>query len=308
MRAGAEPRPSEIAPERLWHERLQHERPVQGASRRHWLLGAAASLTGLRATAAAAAAPAEPLSSWDHITRHNNYYEFSTAKDVVWKLAEEFRPEPWTLTVEGAVQRPRTWGFDELLKAFAQEDRVYRLRCVEGWSIVVPWRGFALAPLLAATAPLSSAKYVEFISVLRPAEMIGQRRPVLAWPYREALRIDEAMHPLTLMATGLYGKPLPSQNGAPLRLAVPWKYGFKSAKAITHIRFAEQPPVTSWMAAAPSEYGFLANVNPEVAHPRWSQRREHRLGEMAKRDTSPFNGYAAEVAAMYAGMDLAKHF
>jgi len=296
------PRPSEIAPERVWRAR---RRLVAAAGA--WVAGASGALP----PASAAAEPAlagEPPSSWDQITRHNNYYEFSPAKDAVWKLAEEFSPRPWTLTVEGEVDHPRTWGLEELLARFAQEDRIERLRCVEGWSIVVPWRGFALASLLAQARPRSTARYVEFVSVHRPSEMIGQRRPVLPWPYREGLRIDEAMHPLALMASGLYGKPLPAQNGAPLRLVVPWKYGFKSAKAITHIRLVEQPPRTSWMTAAPSEYGFYANVNPDVAHPRWPQRREHRLGELAKRATLPFNGYASQVASLYAGMDLARHF
>jgi sulfoxide reductase catalytic subunit YedY len=292
MDTAAAPASSEITPEGLWR------------ARRRLMLAA-----GLGAAMPALPAPQpEPPTPWESITRHNNYYEFTTEKSVVWKLAEEFKPTPWTVVVEGEVERPRTWGLDELLGRFAQEDRVYRLRCVEGWSMVVPWRGFPLAALLAEARPLSSAKHVEFVSVLRPSEMIGQRRPVLEWPYREALRIDEAMHPLTLVATGLYGKPLPNQNGAPLRLAVPWKYGFKSPKAITRIRLVEQQPVTTWMRAAPAEYGYFGNVNPEVPHPRWSQRRELRVGELAKRPTLPFNGYASEVAALYAGMDIARHY
>ena len=311
------PRPSEIAPERVWRgrRRLVAAAGAWGAARAgaHGALASLAALAPLvplspGVRAAQAAVPAEPPSSWDDITRHNNYYEFSPEKGVVWKLAEEFRPRPWTLTIEGEVDRPRTWDLDELLRRFAQEDRVERLRCVEGWSIVVPWRGFPLAALIAEAAPRSTARFVEFVSVHRPAEMIGQRRPVLPWPYREGLRIDEAMHPLVIMASGLYGKPLPAQNGAPLRLVVPWKYGFKSAKAITHVRLVREAPKTSWTEASPSEYGFYANVNPEVPHPRWSQRREHRLGELAKRATLPFNGYAAEVAPLYAGMDLARHF
>jgi sulfoxide reductase catalytic subunit YedY len=298
-----EPPPSEIASAAQW-QAFQARRRLLGAG---VALGAGAWAGRAQATASWDTV-AEPLTSLELVTRHNNYYEFSTAKDVIWELAKAFKPTPWTLTVEGAVQRPRTWALEDLVKAFAQEDRVYRLRCVEGWSIVVPWRGFSLAALLSASGLSSNAKYVEFVSVLRPSEMIGQRRPSLAWPYREGLRIDEAMHPLTLMVTGLYGQPLPAQNGAPLRLAVPWKYGFKSPKAITHIRLVEQPPVSSWMQAVPSEYGFYANVNPAVAHPRWSQRREHRLGELSKRATLPFNGYAAEVASLYAGMDLEKNF
>jgi sulfoxide reductase catalytic subunit YedY len=246
--------------------------------------------------------------SLDQITRYNNYCEFSTNKEVVWKLAEEFRPQPWSLTVEGEVERPRTWAIDDLCKRFAQEDRIYRLRCVEGWSMVIPWRGFALAALLKECGPNSRAKFVEFSSVLRPQEMIGQRRPTMPWPYTEGLRIDEAMHPLALLVTGLYGQPLPAQNGAPLRLAIPWKYGFKSIKAITRIRLVESQPESSWMRAAGSEYGFFANVNPEVPHPRWSQNREVRIGELSKRATLPFNGYAEQVASLYRGMDLARYF
>ena len=291
-------RPSEITPERVWHDR----RRLLGAA-----LGSLAG-AGLHRPAAAAAIEAEPLNSLEQIGRYNNYYEFSTNKEVVWKLAEEFKPLPWTLSIEGEVEKPRTWAFEDLLKRFAQEDRVYRLRCVEGWSMVIPWRGFALAALLREAQPTSRAKYVELVSVVRPQEMIGQRRTTFQWPYTEGLRIDEAMHPLSLMVTGLYGQPLPSQNGAPLRLAVPWKYGFKSAKAIVRIRLVETPPVTSWMHAASSEYGFFANVNPEVAHPRWSQRREVRIGEVAKRATLSFNGYADQVASLYAGMDLARNF
>ena len=194
------------------------------------------------------------------------------------------------------------------MKRFAQEDRIYRLRCVEGWSMVIPWRGFALAALLKESIPLSRARFVEFESVLRPAEMIGQRTRTLPWPYTEGLRIDEAVHPLTLVVTGVYGQPLPNQNGAPLRLAVPWKYGFKSIKAIARIRLVETRPATSWTRAAAAEYGFYANVNPDVPHPRWSQRREVRIGELAKRPTLPFNGYADEVASLYRGMDLVREF
>jgi len=297
-RSGARlsPRASEITPERVWRER------------RAWLIaGAAAGLLPAPSRAEGRAGGEAPH-ALEQIGRYNNYYEFSSNKEVVWKLAEAFKPLPWTLSVEGEVERPRRWAYDELLRRFAQEDRIYRLRCVEGWAMVVPWRGFSLAALLREAQPTSRGKFVEFVTVLRPAEMIGQRQPTLRWPYLEGLRVDEAMHPLALMVTGLYGQALPSANGAPLRLAVPWKYGFKSGKAITTIRLVEQQPVTTWMQAAPSEYGFYANVNPEVAHPRWSQRREVRLGDTAKRATLPFNGYAAEVASLYAGMDLARHF
>jgi methionine sulfoxide reductase catalytic subunit len=290
------PRPSEITPERIW------------CSRRSFLGAAAGSIASVGAHGHAAAAEPGPTNSLEQISRYNNYCEFSINKEAIWKLAEDFNPSPWTLAIEGEVDKPHTWALEDLLTRFAQEDRVYRLRCVEGWSMVIPWRGFPLASLLAACRPNSRAKFVEFTSVLRPHEMIGQRRATLPWPYTEGLRIDEAMHPLTLVATGLYGRPLPNQNGAPLRLAVPWKYGFKSIKAVTRIRLVESPPASSWARAAPSEYGFYGNVNPEVAHPRWSQRRELRIGETAKRATLMFNGYADQVASLYAGMDLHRHF
>lgn len=295
--------PSEITPECIWQER------------RAFLGAAAGIIAGIGIGGAAAGAdPAAPGSnalvpnSLEQISRYNNYYEFSTNKEVVWKLAEEFSPAPWTLVIEGEVEKPRSWAIEDLLKRHAQQDRVYRLRCVEGWSMVIPWRGFPLADLLRESGLTSRAKFVEFTSVLRPKEMIGQRRPTMRWPYSEALRIDEAMHPLALMVTGLYGQPLPNQNGAPLRLAVPWKYGFKSIKAITRVRLTETQPTTAWMHSAPSEYGFYANVNPEVAHPRWSQKREVRIGETGKRATLPFNGYVHEVASLYAGLDLQTHF
>ena len=293
------PLASEITPESVW---LQRRKLMLAAA------GVSAGAGAHHRLAAAAAPAAEPPHTLEQVSRYNNYAEFSSNKEAVWKLAEDFRPQPWTLTVEGEVDRPRTWALDELLTRFAQEDRIYRLRCVEGWSMVIPWRGFALAGLLKECQPNSRAKFVEFISVLRPQEMIGQRRAGLHWPYTEGLRIDEAMHPLTLVVSGLYGQPLPAQNGAPLRLAVPWKYGFKSIKAITRVRLVEAPASTAWMRAAPSEYGFYANVNPEVAHPRWSQKREVRIGEVAKRVTLPFNGYARQVAPLYAGMDLQRNF
>jgi methionine sulfoxide reductase catalytic subunit len=288
--------PSEITPQAVWRER------------RHFIGAALGAAAGLGLPEMARARELEAPNTFDQISRYNNYYEFSTNKEVIWKLAEDFKPLPWTLTVEGEVDKPRTWSIEDLVKRFAQEDRVYRLRCVEGWSMVVPWRGFSLAALLKECLPNSRAKFVEFVSVLRPSEMIGQRMNTLPWPYTEALRIDEAMHPLSLLVTGLYGQPLPNQNGAPIRLAVPWKYGFKSAKAITRIRLVESAPVTSWMQAAGTEYGFYGNVNPEVPHPRWSQKREVRIGEVAKRATLPFNGYADQVASLYIGMDLARHF
>ena len=289
-------RPSEITPERVWQQR------------RRFLVTALGASAGVGAYGPSAGAESDRPHTLEQISRYNNYYEFSTNKEVIWKLAEDFKPAPWSLAIEGEVEKPRVWSVEELLKRFAQEDRIYRMRCVEGWAMVIPWRGFSLAALLKEAIPTSRAKFVEFTSVLRPQEMIGQRLATLRWPYTEALRIDEAMHPLALVATGLYGQALPSQNGAPLRLAIPWKYGFKSIKAITRVRLVENQPTTSWMQAAASEYGFYANVNPEVSHPRWSQRREVRIGEVAKRATLPFNGYAEQVASLYSGMDLHRNF
>ncbi len=286
--------PSEITPESVFLKRRQ--------------LIQSALLLGILPTVQAVGAEVEAPNTIEQISRYNNYYEFSTNKEVIWKLAEAFNPHPWTLTIEGEVQRPRTIAFDDLLKQFPQEERIYRLRCVEGWAMVIPWQGFSLASLLKTCNPTSRAKFVEFIGLERPTEMIGQRNKTMAWPYTEGLRIDEAMHPLTLLVTGLYGHPLPNQNGAPLRLAVPWKYGFKSIKAITKIRLVEEQPVSSWMRSAPSEYGFYANVNPDVSHPRWSQRREVRIGRASKQPTLLFNGYADQVASMYQGMDLVKYF
>ncbi|TDK66449.1 protein-methionine-sulfoxide reductase catalytic subunit MsrP [Sapientia aquatica] len=267
-----------------------------------------ALLLGILPAVQSVSAEVEAPNTIEQISRYNNYYEFSTNKEVIWKLAEAFKPHPWTLTIEGEVQRPRTIAFDDLLKQFPQEERIYRLRCVEGWAMVIPWQGFSLASLIKTCNPTSRAKFVEFIGLERPTEMIGQRNKMMAWPYTEGLRIDEALHPLTLLVTGLYGHPLPNQNGAPLRLAVPWKYGFKSIKAITKIRLVEEQPVSSWMRSAPSEYGFYANVNPDVSHPRWSQRREVRIGHASKQPTLLFNGYADQVASMYQGMDLVKYF
>ena len=241
-------------------------------------------------------------------TRYNNYYEFTTNKKMVVHLAKELTTHPWNITVEGEVKKPFTIGFEDILKMFPEEERIYRLRCVEGWSMVVPWNGFSLCELLKKAIPTSNARYVEFVSLYRPEEMIGQRQDTLQWPYTEGLRIDEAMHPLTMIVTGMYGKELPAQNGSPLRLAVPWKYGFKSSKAITHIRLRSTQPKTSWSIAVPDEYGFYANVSPGIAHPRWDQRRETPLGKLFKKPTLPFNGYAEQVAYMCRGMDLKKYF
>ena len=249
----------------------------------------------------------EALTPYNDVTTYNNFYEFSTDKEGPAVLARDFVSRPWSVTVDGLVKRPTTFGIDDLLK-FPLEERVYRLRCVEGWSMVIPWVGFPLNEILKRVEPSGSAKFVEFTTLQDPKRMPGQRSPVLEWPYVEGLRIDEARHPLTLVTVGLYGEVLPNQNGAPVRIVVPWKYGFKSAKSIVHIRLVEKPPLTAWMRAAPNEYGFFSNVNPEVDHPRWSQARERRIGEFLKRKTLPFNGYGEQVASMYAGLDLKKYF
>ena len=223
-------------------------------------------------------------------------------------MAKDFRTKPWSVVVEGEVNKPAVYQLEDLIKPHVLEERIYRLRCVEGWSMVIPWVGFSLGEVIKRFEPTSKANYVEFTTLLDPVQMPGQRRSVLKWPYVEGLRMDEAMHPLTILAVGLYGEVLPNQNGAPLRLVVPWKYGFKSIKSIVKIRLVEQQPVGSWELAAPQEYGFYSNVNPEVSHPRWSQARERRIGEFSKRKTLMFNGYADQVAQLYAGMDLKKHY
>src|SRR5262245_20522412 len=250
----------------------------------------------------------EALTPYKDVTQYNNFYEFGTDKSDPATLAKDFRTTPWSVVVEGEVNKPATYHLEDLLKSFALEERIYRLRCVEGWSMVIPWIGVPLGEVIKRFEPTSKAKYVAFTTLHDPEQLPGQRRAVLQWPYVEGLRLDEALHPLTLLAVGLYGEVLPNQNGAPLRLVVPWKYGFKSVKSIVNIRFVEAQPVTTWMAAAPREYGFYSNVNPDVPHPRWSQARERRIGEFSKRKTLPFNGYADQVAHLYAGMDLKKYF
>jgi len=250
----------------------------------------------------------EKPTPWDAVTTYNNYYEFGTDKADPAAHAGAFKTRPWTVSFEGEIENPQEVSIDDLLKWFPLEERVYRMRCVEAWSMVIPWVGFPLAALVKRLAPTPKAKYVAFTTVLDPTQMPGQRRDVLDWPYVEGLRLDEAMHPLTLMAVGLYGRVLPNQNGAPLRLVVPWKYGFKGIKAITKVRFVSKQPPTTWNLMAPHEYGFYANVNPAVDHPRWSQAKERRIGDFFKRDTLPFNGYADEVAHLYDGMDLRKNF
>ena len=250
----------------------------------------------------------DPLNSYKEITNYNNYYEFTTDKEGVAKLSQDFVTHPWQVEVTGLVNNPKVYDMDDLLSGFTQEERIYRLRCVEAWSMVIPWAGFELASLLREADPTAEAKYIKFTSVLRPEQMPGQKSRWIDWPYVEGLRLDAAMHPVTLMATGLYGKPLPNQNGAPLRLVVPWKYGFKSIKGIVKMELTDEMPTSTWMDQAPNEYGFYANVNPGVNHPRWSQGTERRIGERGRRETLPFNGYAEEVASLYDGMDLKVDF
>ena len=311
--------PSEITPEAVYRARREF---MAGAL----ALGAGAALPGdaaaqmlmnvtlvekLKYRPSPQFSTDEPRNSFEEITTYNNFYEFGTDKSDPAKNAGRLRTRPWNVAVEGEAEVTGSFAIDDLLKPHALEERIYRLRCVEAWSMVIPWIGFPLGDLIKRMKPTSRAKYVEFTTLLDPKQMPGQRFPVLDWPYVEGLRMDEAMHPLTILGVGLYGQVLPNQNGAPLRLVVPWKYGFKSIKSIVRIRFTERQPRTSWAISAPREYGFYANVNPAVDHPRWSQKRERRIGAGSlwdRRPTLPFNGYAEQVAGLYRGMDLAKFF
>ena len=253
----------------------------------------------------------EKITERRYVTTYNNYYEFGTRKSDPVEKSQNFKTSPWNLTIDGEVEKKITLTVDEIKNSFPIEEKIYRLRCVEGWSMVIPWMGFSLNKLLEKASPNGKAKFVEFTTVFDPEQMPGQRYPILKWPYKEGLRIDEAMHPLTTMVTGLYGKELPNQNGAPLRLIVPWKYGFKSSKAIVNIKLVEKMPISSWMQASPKEYGFYSNVNPRVNHPRWSQASERVIGSgiLSERiPTTMFNGYGDQVANLYSGMDLKKNF
>ena len=273
--------------------------------------GKLAALAGVRSTVSGAVTMEKPT-AYDDVTGYNNFYEFGTDKGDPAKNAHTLKTRPWTVAIEGEVKKPKVYDLDELLKLSAMEERVYRLRCVEGWSMVVPWVGYSLAELIKRVEPTGNAKYVEFVTLADPKTMpfVGSR--VLEWPYVEGLRLDEAMHPLTLLTFGMYGEVLPNQNGAPVRAVVPWKYGFKSGKSIVKIRFTDKQPPTSWVKSAAQEYGFYSNVNPEVDHPRWSQATERRIGEdglfAKKRPTLMFNGYGPQVAQLYAGMDLKKNY
>jgi sulfoxide reductase catalytic subunit YedY len=317
---------AEVTPRRVYETRRELlKRLAAGTTLAAWAgraaLGQPASLAAppgrlaphaATRSALAGAITMEKLTPYQDVTSYNNFYEFGTDKPDPARNAGTLKTRPWSVSVEGEVKKPKVFDIDELLKVGAMEERIYRLRCVEGWSMVVPWLGYSLSELIRRVEPTGNAKYVEFVTLADKAQMPGLRSSVLEWPYVEGLRIDEAMHPLTLLTFGLYGEVLPNQNGAPLRVVVPWKYGFKSGKSIVKIRFTEKQPQTSWLTAASSEYGFYSNVNPNVDHPRWSQATERRIGEdglfQKKRPTLMFNGYEAQVGQLYAGMDLRKFF
>jgi methionine sulfoxide reductase catalytic subunit len=321
MNASTDPPNSEITPERVYLNRRTFMKAgvvaatalVTGWVYRRLNSPSTASVETAQIDVAASTAPAnsgfrvdEAKTSLQGITHYNNFYEFSTDKDAVADAAVNFKTAGWKVEVGGLVSKPRVFDLDDLLKIAPAEERIYRMRCVEGWSMVIPWAGYSLAMLLKRAAPLSSAKYVAMETLLDSQRMPGQKTSVLPWPYVEGLRMDEAMHPLTLLASGLYGRALPPQDGAPLRLVVPWKYGFKGVKSIVKITLVENQPPTTWNMSAPNEYGFYANVNPNVDHPRWSQATERRIGESGRRKTLMFNGYEEQVGSLYSGMDLRK--
>ena len=322
VRDPSTPSVSEITPEAVYRDR-RRLLAAAGLAAAGLPLVASTSARAQRLSAvngelASLPGKASPLStmerptSFEDATTYNNYYEFGTDKSDPARHAGSLITRPWAVVVEGEVAKPKTFDVEELLKLAAQEERIYRMRCVEGWSMVIPWVGYPLAELIKRVEPTGNAKFIEFVTLADPKQMPGLRSDVLGWPYVEGLRMDEAMHPLTLLTFGMYGSVLPNQNGAPIRMTVPWKYGFKSGKSIVKIRFTEKQPLTSWGRAGPTEYGFYSNVNPDVDHPRWSQATERRIGEdgflRRKRKTLMFNGYAEQVAQLYAGMDLRKHF
>ena len=316
IRTNHEPTSSEITPETLYVDRRTFLAAAGAIG-----AGAVAALGGMPSLAAAQQ-PQEPQAvgkpyglqpddkptPWEDVTTYNNFYEFGTDKGDPSQNAKNFKTKPWTVRVDGLVNKPADYQLEDFLKPSAVEDRIYRHRCVEAWSMVIPWRGIPLADVIRRAEPNSKAKFVEFTTLMDPKQMPGERSGVLPWPYTEGLRLDEAQNPLALLAVGVYGRVLPNQNGAPLRLVLPWKYGFKSIKSIVRIRLTDATPKTAWNQAAANEYGFYSNVNPTVDHPRWSQATERRIGEFFKRKTLMFNGYAEQVASMYAGMDLRKNF
>lgn len=269
---------------------------------------AATAVTGVPTASEQTDELGDPLNTYEQITNYNNYYEFSTSKEAVAPLSKNFKTSPWAVQVYGLVNNPKTYALEDLIKKFPPEERIYRLRCVEAWSMVIPWTGFPLSSLLKEVEPTSEAKYVRFETLMDPEQMPGEGSRLYPWPYQEGLRLDEALNDLTILATGLYGEPLPPQDGAPIRLVVPWKYGFKSIKSIVKIELVARQPATMWSTIAPDEYGFYANVNPDVPHPRWSQDTERRIGELGRRETLMFNGYAGQVAHLYDGMDLSLHY
>jgi len=296
---------SEITPETTYVNRRQ----FVGAAGALALAGLAVpAVLGASRRPGAGDAQDDKLTPEADATSYNNFYEFGTGKDDPKRNAGSLRPRPWSVQVDGLVKAPKRWDLDDLLRGLAKEDTIYRHRCVEAWSMVIPWQGVRLRDVLARLEPTPSAKFVEFTTLLDPQQMPGQRTATLRWPYKEGLRLDEAMNPLAMLATGMYGKTIPNQNGAPLRLVVPWKYGFKGIKSIVRIRLTDSQPGTSWNDAAASEYGFYANVNPTVDHPRWTQAKERRIGEFLRRNTLMFNGYAEQVGSLYAGMDLRKFY
>lgn len=305
---------SEITPEHIYRSRRRFLRGIGAVALAG--LGIAACGDASLQTPAPTPGPVsqqtdelgDPLNTYEQITTYNNFYEFTTDKEGVARLARNFRTSPWTVSIGGLVHKPQTIAIEDILQRYPAEERIYRLRCVEGWSMVIPWLGFPLRRLLADVEPMANARYVRFETLYDPEQMPGQRDRWYTWPYVEGLRLDEAMHDLTILSTGLYGKLLLPQNGAPLRLVVPWKYGFKSIKSIVKIDLVAEQPTSLWMAAAPHEYGFYANVNPNVPHPRWSQATERRIGEIERRPTLMFNGYAEQVASLYTGMDLRANY
>jgi sulfoxide reductase catalytic subunit YedY len=312
IRRRADVLPSEVTSETLYRERRVFLKSLglaaAGAAGLVALDGQAqTALAKLEGFTKSPLSTSETMNSFKDASTYNNYYEFGTDKSDPARYAHKLKTKPWTVAIEGEVRQPRTVGIEELLR-FPLEERIYRLRCVEGWSMVIPWIGFELNRLIKLAEPTGNAKFVEFYTATQPDTMHGLRASVLEWPYVEGLRMDEAMHPLTIMAVGMYGQILPNQNGAPIRLMVPWKYGFKSAKSIVKIRFVDKQPKIAWEKAAAHEYGFYSNVNPNVDHPRWSQATERRIGEFGKRKTVLFNGYGDRVAGLYAGMDLKKFF
>lgn len=303
---------SEITPKHLYLTRRDFIKAAGAAAAGLALAACGLAPTGKTAAPAAATPQITPAgeapNSFEEITHYNNYYEFTTDKEEVAGLAKNFATSPWQVEVSGLVNRPGKFSVDDLVKRYPPEERIYRLRCVETWSMVIPWLGFPLARLLKDVEPASDARYVRFETIYKPDEMPGQKQPFYPWPYQEGLRLDEAMHDLTLLATGLYGGELPAQSGGGIRLVVPWKYGFKSIKAIVKIELTAEKPSTLWNSIAPDEYGFYANVNPQVDHARWGQSMEHRIGEPGRRETLLFNGYAEQVAHLYDGMDLRVNF